>query len=45
MFAATGVAHRALACGSLMESTLGQLVSIKTEGMIYGPSTALLRKH
>ena len=38
LFAATGVAYRALACGSLMENTLRQLGSIRSQGMFFGPA-------
>ena len=36
LFAATGVAYRALACGSLMENMLRQLGPIKNQGVFYG---------
>ena len=38
MFAGTGVAYRALACGSLMENTLRQIKAIKTQGVFSAPS-------
>jgi uncharacterized protein YbjT (DUF2867 family) len=37
MIAQTGVSYRALACGSLMENVLRQVVSIRDQGVFYGP--------
>lgn len=38
--AATGVAYRALACGSLMENLLRQIVSIREQGVFFGAAPA-----
>ncbi len=40
MIAETGVAYRALACGSLMENILRQAASIRDHGIFYWPSPA-----